>query len=424
MAKKRKTMSNYIPFEIQIKIFCQLPVKSILRFRSVSKEWKSLIDSSEFNSDYIAKRQRLLIIRCRGYIVDDVECETGEYCWIVDDDGSFSQYKSSLKYPRFVNRRKVKQLYVNRENVKPWYVNLRSIKGILNISSLQFVGTSHGLLCFINNYVYCFDHYVIWNPSIRKSVAINEPYSSGLVSYGFGVCPHSLDPKIIRIIGYWQVEIFTLSGGVWRSPLTKLQSKWLINIRLCAPTSFAINGFIYWGAFVSHKPIVGNCLTDPVFTIVSFNLVTEEFTKIDVPSKLSRRRNLTYFELFKLRESLGVVRYEYKGSEKDHNVWLMDHVSKSFSELFTVTLPLCWKVVGFRDNDQLILVNTADKYEAQFVAYDPYSKQFNHRSSYYLGCTASSTSSYTESLLLLNRSDTVDDDEGDAHIASFEDHRI
>ncbi|GJZ06367.1 F-box domain containing protein [Tanacetum coccineum] len=45
-------MSDYIPIELQYDIINRLPVKSILAFRNVSKQWKSYIDSSDFIQQY------------------------------------------------------------------------------------------------------------------------------------------------------------------------------------------------------------------------------------------------------------------------------------------------------------------------------------------------------------------------------------
>ncbi|GKA53754.1 F-box domain containing protein [Tanacetum coccineum] len=45
-------MSDNIPFEIQVEIMNRLPVKSLLQFRSVSKSWKCMIDSSSFVFTY------------------------------------------------------------------------------------------------------------------------------------------------------------------------------------------------------------------------------------------------------------------------------------------------------------------------------------------------------------------------------------
>ncbi|XP_071717867.1 F-box protein At3g07870-like [Rutidosis leptorrhynchoides] len=308
--------------------------------------------------------------------VDD-DSKKREYCRIVDDDDdTFPQNRISVRYP-------------------------------------QFVGSSYGLLCFTGFYLGedddCYNRYIIWNPSIRKSVTIDVPYYKHVV-VGFGVCPKSLDPKIVRIkifkVPYdynlgdthmvWRVKVFTLNGGVWRRPLTKLPSKWF-NVYVLCQTPVVVNGLIYWPAY---------CTRDNM--IVSFDLETEEFTKIHVPSKVARRG----FEIFKLRESIGTVR---SGSKGRYVVWLMDYVSKSFIKLYTFsTLQVGhwnWKVVGFRDNDQLIiekngeylLKNGVDRYvneQPELVAYEPNAKQFNHLG-FYFGCY--SFTSYTESLLLLDQ---------------------
>ncbi|CAH1435513.1 unnamed protein product [Lactuca virosa] len=41
-------MSDYLSFELQVEIIKRLPVKPLLQFRSVSKRWKTLMDSSKF----------------------------------------------------------------------------------------------------------------------------------------------------------------------------------------------------------------------------------------------------------------------------------------------------------------------------------------------------------------------------------------
>ena len=86
---------------------------------------------------------------------------------------------------------------------------------------------------------------VIWNPTIRKSVDIVVPNVNDTTYYeivmGFGVLPHTSDPmlikiKCIRILDDirktdtatdipWQVEVFTLSSGAWRSPSINLPRK-------------------------------------------------------------------------------------------------------------------------------------------------------------------------------------------------------
>nr|GEX65951.1 hypothetical protein [Tanacetum cinerariifolium] len=172
-------MSNHIPFEIQEQIIQKLPVKSLIKSRSISKPWKSLIDSSKFIADYNvceAKPKCLFI----NYKEDDdqyYDDNPNQFISIIDDD-SFPQHKFAVPLPIPVNSRK-------------------------DFGLIEVVGSSHGLICF-----YGIDHdaatmmTINWNLSIRKSVGFHvpnlyiEPYRTII---GFGVCPHTIDPKFIKI---------------------------------------------------------------------------------------------------------------------------------------------------------------------------------------------------------------------------------
>nr|GFA84082.1 hypothetical protein [Tanacetum cinerariifolium] len=76
--------SDNIPFEIQMEIIEKVSdVKSLIQFRSVSKQWKSLIDSSEFINGYSARHtqphSRILMYQV-GCLSDH------KYIRLVDDD--------------------------------------------------------------------------------------------------------------------------------------------------------------------------------------------------------------------------------------------------------------------------------------------------------------------------------------------------
>ncbi|KAJ0693434.1 putative F-box domain-containing protein [Helianthus annuus] len=186
-------MSNHIPFEIQEEIMNMFPVKSLLRFRSVCKAWRSLIESSDFITHYRSQQQHLLVSYHDGY--------EQKYVSIVDDD-TFPQQKVSLTFP--VSVKEMLYYYPRR------------------------ISSCHGLVCF---YCYSTLKAVIWNISLRKTVTVFVPTSDIYpTTLGFGVCRETGDPKIvnIRYNDMWsqdnvtcipsQVEVFTLSTGVWRSP--------------------------------------------------------------------------------------------------------------------------------------------------------------------------------------------------------------
>ncbi|KAK9078985.1 hypothetical protein SSX86_000654 [Deinandra increscens subsp. villosa] len=177
--------ANNIPFDIQVKIIKKvLPVKSLIRFRSVSKQWKALIDSSQFIMDHCvnpAQPHHLLVSYKAG------DNEDHKFVSIVDDD-SFPHHKFSPTVP-------------------PTVKLLRRV---------ILVGCSHGLVCLSGFTPFRRRNrkelIVVWNPAIRKSVDIPLPVQNPAIRksvdihlpyelfvFGFGVCPKTSDIKIVKI---------------------------------------------------------------------------------------------------------------------------------------------------------------------------------------------------------------------------------
>ncbi|XP_071688427.1 F-box/kelch-repeat protein At3g06240-like [Rutidosis leptorrhynchoides] len=361
-----------------------LPAKSLIRFRSVSKKWNSLISSSKFKADYTTRHallQNLLICNSQSSTVRGWE---GLLVSMVDDD-TFSE-----------------QLYVTTPES-------------LELKELQIVGSSHGLLCFVGVPGFGFDRLkytpndvVIWNPSINNFVSIfmlnvKKGCLHGQYSFiGFGVCPNTLDPKIVKFLTCKcrcnvDVEVFTLSSRVWRSPLsnTIMLRK---NIDFTYPyNNVVIDGFIYWFVFERRERIN---------MIVSFNLTNEEFTEIQLSDEIQLSLKWSYHidsRIFKFKESLAVVLQ--KAPQEDFEVWKMEinGVTRSFTRLFNIEIPdlSVIKLCGFNKNGQLIL--EMDNHGSRdLVAYEPYTKRINNlvnngRSGSFM------VTSYTESLLLCDR---------------------
>ncbi|KAJ0560768.1 putative F-box domain-containing protein [Helianthus annuus] len=205
-------MSDNIPFELQAEIIKRvLPVKSLIRFRSVSKQWKSLIDSTEFITHHTLNNktqpQHVLVRYITGgtrhtFVSADTCLPEDKYVSIVDDD-NFPQHKFSPVVPPTVKL----------------------------LGRPFMLDCSHGLVCLLG---YTRDRVnrkkklvVVWNPLIGKSVGIEIP-DRGDIVIGFGVCPKTSDPKILKISCFIDseveatAEVFTLSSGAWRSlPMNK-----------------------------------------------------------------------------------------------------------------------------------------------------------------------------------------------------------
>ncbi|GJU74870.1 F-box domain containing protein [Tanacetum coccineum] len=208
-------MSDYLPIEVQLEIMNKLPVKSLLQFRTVSKLWKSSIDSSNFIFSY-GIRKSLSI------------------SFVVNYYQGFQSYMGNVNH---------------NFNSTPLNTNL-------NFSSVFPIATCDGLWCFsyADNFMA-----IIWNPSIMKSIAVFIPYFTSQVEtqrivLGFGVRPDNLDPTLLKISypysGEGQVVVGNFiywaasdrcglhDNGVMHISHSRLLCAWVLEVNGHAVTSY------------------------------------------------------------------------------------------------------------------------------------------------------------------------------------------
>ncbi|XP_076956477.1 F-box protein At5g62510-like [Bidens hawaiensis] len=367
-------MSDEIPFEIQMEVMKLLPIKSLIQFRCVSKPWKSVIESSDFIADYTVSSRD----QPHHLLISYQNNENDVYVSIADND-SFPLNKYSPNVPPPVNR----------------------------LRNSFIVGTSRGLVCLFGYYQgprkwFKRNMFVLWNPSIRKSVAIAVP--DGVIvssTFGFGGCPATGDPKIVTISKFvtWQVEVFNLSSGVWRispcNPPDKL-------VEFNPSTQSHIDRFIYWLGVTGRDTGI----------IISFDLLSEEFGEIHLPITLAVL-DLGNLYLFKRSDSLVVLNETIVDEEYD--VWMTENgISKSFNKIFTVNMPnglyTSSLPLGFSRNGEIMMVVDDTDDSDTLVAYDPLSEHIND-----IGINGRNSSlnvsSFTESLILLDKKDTLFNEE-------------
>lgn len=358
-------MSYYIPFEIQAEIIKSVAdVKSLIRFRSVSKPWKSLIDSSEFIVGYRSRKMQTPRILLR---------------------------KKSTRYHQQDLLPKVSALI---EQLNDTVVIDFSTK-----ESTDVVGYSRGLLCL--NAINYGGMLVLWNPSIRRSVGILASVSSGGI-FGFAVCPVTNEPTIVKISIPWKVEIFTLTSKRWTViQCTKPREKFY---------------------FESGQVVIGNCIYRVAhesgmyhvqYMILSFDLIAKEFRAIDLPDKITKPPTSTLgLRLSKLKGSLFVFALaKHLHSAK---VWKMEP-DCSFTQLFTINKPdlSMINIEGFTKNGELVVKTIIDrqglfgKKVRNFAlnVYDPCSQQLSNLgvSGQHFVCFLGY---YKETLLLLDHPDS------------------
>ncbi|KAJ0449536.1 putative F-box associated interaction domain-containing protein [Helianthus annuus] len=131
------------------------------------------------------------------------------------------------------------------------------------------------------------------NPSTRQPInptrlpPLDKMFNT---QFGFGVCRETSDPKIVKIRYVnkfadmesvndipWQVEIFTLSTGVWRSPYGNLPRKSIVFD--CRQNGVCVDGFCYWLATDRSTVDVVKAYN----MIVSFDMTHEEFREVNLP---------------------------------------------------------------------------------------------------------------------------------------------
>ncbi|GKB99706.1 putative F-box domain-containing protein [Tanacetum coccineum] len=278
-------MSDHIPFEIQKQIMKKLPVKSVIQFRSVSKQWKSLIDSSKFIKNYHVNHtnpQHHLLVEYQSDI-DEVK-----YISIIDDN-TFPNHKFSVTYPQTQDF---------------------SDHFIAGCCDQRIAGSSQGIIC-----IHCYDRCdgdnedmaVLWNPTVRKTVGVVIPHlPTDFISarvFSFGVCPNTNEPKLVQLTVTIPSTLFNINV-FWGHVCTQ--------------------GFIYF-LTRDHTGIGSNM-------IVLFDLRSEEFGQVYLPDSLLHSRCLVL--LSKRNECLTLLETY---NVDDVNVWMMnDSVSKSFAKIFTL----------------------------------------------------------------------------------------
>ncbi|WOG85439.1 hypothetical protein DCAR_0104628 [Daucus carota subsp. sativus] len=217
-------------------VLCRVPVKPLLRFRCVSKDWCSLIDSNVFAKKHI--RTALEFGTGGGLIVND---EAGR-CYVVDsegvDVGSDEAVAVGIKDP------------------------LMSL-----IHGAEVLGAANGLCCVAKSEM---SNILLFNPMTRKGreiLVVPAPIC------GFGYDPVNDDYKVVKIAeGKTQffVFVYSLKTNSWKRVLNvpskvSFLSKWGV---------FA-GGALYWLA--SKNPGKG------LDTIVSFDLGLEQFKGVPLP---------------------------------------------------------------------------------------------------------------------------------------------
>lgn len=261
------------PEEIMVEILSRLSVKSLLRFKSVSKSWLSQISSPNFiktHLDRTANSNSSIILHSFG----------------LKSRGNFI----SLINPDFP------QNFVNLDP-SPFY-------------GIWVVGSCNGLVLLTDR---------IWNPATKQAKFL-PPYSIDAMAtsfLGFGFDEVASDFKVVRVVypensSKVRVEVYSANADSWREIEVEGERELQCDENNYIPYCVAIvKGDPYWGASTEDE-------------LVSFDMHKEVLRSISLPD-IKKQKRTHDWNVVQFHDSLAMIVYPHWGLEnKRLSVWTMD----------------------------------------------------------------------------------------------------
>ncbi|KAI8531047.1 hypothetical protein RHMOL_Rhmol11G0107600 [Rhododendron molle] len=387
-------MSDFIPEEVVVGILSRLPTKSLIRFRSVSKLWYSLIASPNFITSHLNQSltspknsyHNLPLVTVRQCIAPTSPIRYGpsqeqirleHYKLFIDtgeeEDNTFDEYLE-IPFPLYSRYCYVLQGYVK------------------------------GLFCFELSEIF------LWNPSIRRSISLPKPgiteNTHGLFSdyLGFGFDSQSNDYKVVRVV--------ILCGGT-RSEEVPLVEVYSLNSGSWKESSGAGNSFPR-GSGLLYLECPAACLEGAIHfvaqrggnwgarSICSFDLGDEMFKTMSLPNGLATKEMRTIV----FRGSLSLLCHDDSAlANKFCSVWIMKEYGVVDSWYKYVKVDLTggiMRVVGIRKNGHILLEGKTPQHwkHWELSSYDPLNNEIKKLGT--LGVHFH-VDTYEENLILLNK---------------------
>uniref|UniRef100_A0A5B7BYK0 F-box domain-containing protein n=1 Tax=Davidia involucrata TaxID=16924 RepID=A0A5B7BYK0_DAVIN len=304
MNRNTREMTRVLPRELLMNILSRLPVKTLCKFRCVSREWRNLISDRHFinlHSDRSKRKPKLVFKRFKlNYDSRRNSYQVAIQLSTVDaKEGNLSN-----KFTKVVDER---------------YIN-------------SWVPGSNLLMCVV-----CFKSVYVCNPSTEEVVKLPDPCHLFIYqSFGFGFLPMRNEYKLVHLWtqydGRLACEIFTLedgresNSGSWR--LTGFCPSFIWE----GHSPVSVDGVVYWLGWDQDEPEDNKHL-------VSLDLYTEEFRIVPYPSHFSSVTfidvDLDFMSLVELRGCLCLV--DNVSMNAVMNVWMLkDRENLIWEKLYSI----------------------------------------------------------------------------------------
>ncbi|KAI6681445.1 hypothetical protein NL676_035326 [Syzygium grande] len=278
------SLSGIFPFKVMVEILACLPARSLVRFRCVSKSWRSLLSEPCFVKKWL---------NCSGtsLLVVPLEWENRDKCSLVFENVSIG--KENLRLP-LGNR--WFSLSVVGSSGDGDLICLTGLSYISHRESKQTVilwRPFTGEVKALDNEGYIYCHH---RPLCSESLI--QGYNSGCCSHynvhGFGYEPNAQDYKVVRItysggvarraispLRPWHIEVYSLGRDAWTS-LSMPDFTWTIR----GNSRAFVNGSAHW--------LTAPTEDTPYNSIAAFGMEKESFGEV---IELPQLENLSEFSL-------------------------------------------------------------------------------------------------------------------------------
>ncbi|XP_022723568.1 F-box/kelch-repeat protein At3g23880-like [Durio zibethinus] len=332
-------------------ILSRLPVKSLTRFKSVSKNWAHLTSVPAFISAHLRRSSPEPSLLIRRY-----NTQSGWGFGIGLITNPTQNYRSQL-------------------------LDIPLLESLLRFPKI--VGSVDGLVCLDVSPCYASD-FVLWNPGTKQFKRLPFPLITStrsnpiwLVFVGFGFDSFNNDYKLVRIVSFrgndvspfLRVEVYSWREGVWK----EIVESFNLAVLCGGQDGVVVDGCLNWAAIGLQRS------ADRI--VISFDMGTEVFKTIPLPpvTRYGNMKVMSYMGLLAVAvyplvfaaNTNNMNRFEFwvlsdceDGMKHWTNVVVMENFSKSLVPMGTWRdRELVIKHMGDRDRENhpsLLLFDPVD----------------------------------------------------------------
>lgn len=363
-----KHPDRYFPPDLIPGVLSRLPVKSLLRFRCVSKSWRFLIESSDFVSLHLDNyanqdRSRLIFLEPKFRDRTIVARQTDTFKELMELEPVFEPDFKSKNVRGYVNG-----LMLISSDAEP---KIR----LLNISTRRWIRV--------------LNHWFLDTDKVRLGLAFVEGDHKvvGFVS--------RLDGRRNgRVLGY-SVDVYSVRYGFWKSIV--VDDPPFVPALCHKHIDVFVNGAIHWIGYDRRlSPNLETTQTD--IRVIAFDVASETLQYFEVPNEPDFAEQGLKARAFLWGKSLALL---MEPRVRDKSIWVMEDYGRVDSWIRKYTFP--WnrsidRILYLEKNDQLLLCSFWNGTEVRDVKeqYRPDNARRNKRVCWWFAGV------YVESLALFN----------------------